>query len=241
MVDGAADEVLHPPGAGTGFEHVAQRGPTSAVYLGGSWVLTAAHVGAGEILLDGVRYPAVAGSWAPLRGGEGPALPDLGVYRIEPHPALPRLALVDRPPRPGERVLLVGCGRARGERLEWEGRTGFRWSGPSLRRWGLNRIAGTGFDAFDAGLATRSFATLFSADEPWEAQAAGGDSGGAVFVRRGAAWQLAGIMIAVGTFPKQPAATSLIGNATHVADLSHYRDEILALTGLAPARPDQAR
>jgi hypothetical protein len=232
--------VVRSPGAGTGFEHVAARGPTSAVYLGEGWVITAGHVGAGEIQLDGASYPAVAGSWTQLRGGGGPPLPDLGVFRVAPHPRLPRLALVSRALAPGEKLLLVGCGHARGERLEWEGRTGWRWSGPNVRRWGLNRIAGTGFDAFDTGMATRSFATLFSADEPWEAQAAGGDSGGAVFVRRGGAWELAGIMIAVGTFPKQPGQTSMIGNTTHVADLSHYRDEIFALTGLAPERLREA-
>jgi hypothetical protein len=237
VVDGAAEEVLRSPGPDVGFEHVAQRGSTSAVYLGEGWVLTAAHVGAGEILLDGERYPAVAGSWSQLRGGGSPPFPDLGVFRVEPRPPLPRLALVERAPKPGERVLLVGYGIARGERIEWEGRAGFRLSGPGVRRWGINRIAGTGFDAFDAGMATHAFATLFSDGEQWEAQAAPGDSGGAVFVRRGARWRLAGIMIAVGTFPKQPPGTALVGNATHVADLSRYRDEIRALTGLAPARP----
>ena len=52
---------------------------------------------------------------------------------------------------------------------------------------------------------------------------------------------LAGIMIAVKSFPGQPAQTSLVGNATHLADLSHYRAEILALTGRAPASSARRR
>jgi hypothetical protein len=45
---------------------------------------------------------------------------------------------------------------------------------------------------------------------------------------------LAGIMIAVKSLPLQPEHTSVVGNATHLADLSHYRSEILAIIGLDP-------
>lgn len=227
--------VERAPAPGTGFEHVGKLGGTTGVYLGDGWVLTAGHVGAGELWLDGASYPAVAGSWAQLRGIEGATPPDLGVFRITPLPRLPRLAIARRAPAVGEPLLLVGCGHGRGERFEWDGRVAFRWAPPNVRRWGTNRVAAVGIDLARGGTSTRVFTTLFSAGERQEAQAALGDSGGAGFVRRRGTWMLAGIMISVASFRGQPPQTAVDGNATQLADLSHYRDAILALTGLEGA------
>ncbi len=232
VVEADPAEVQRAPGPGMGFEHVGKIGGTTGVYLGEGWVLTAGHVGAGELWLDGEKYPALAGSWAPLRGAEGAIPPDLGVFRVTPRPSLPRLAIVRRPAAVGEPVFLVGCGHGLGERFEWDGRAAFRWAPPNVRRWGTNRVAAAGIDLPRSGTSTRVFATLFSAGEPHEGQAALGDSGGAGFVRRRGAWMLAGIMISVVSFPEQPPQTAVAGNATHLADLSHYHDAILALTGL---------
>ena len=236
VVEADPDEVLRTPGPDTGFEHVGKIGGTTGVYLGEGWVLTAGHVGAGELRLDAASHPAVPGSWVPLRGAAGGIPPDLGVFRVAPSPTLPRLAIAGRGPRAGEPLLLVGCGNGRGERFEWDGRIGFRWTSSNARRWGTNRVAVVGFDAPGAGRSTRVFATLFSAGERHEAQAAIGDSGGAAFVRRRGVWVLAGIMISVVNFPGQPPQTAVDGNETQLADLSHYRDEILALTGFPGPR-----
>jgi hypothetical protein len=216
-------------------------GPTTGVYLGDGWVLTAGHAGAGTLELGGASYPAVPESRIALSGEAGSARPDLGLFRVEPRPPLPRLAIAARTPRVGASLLLVGCGVGRGERFEWDGRVGYRWQPPPVCRWGTNRVAATGLDVSQPGTSTRVFATLFSVGERREAQAAQGDSGGAVFTqgRRGR-WRLAGILIAVVRHPGQPPGTTVDGNATHLADLAHYRSQILELTGL-PEEPDPGR
>jgi hypothetical protein len=55
-----------------------------------------------------------------------------------------------------------------------------------------------------------------------EFQAITGDSGGAVFYKRGAQWELAGIMNAQITFEDQPPGTAVYGNATTMSALSYY-------------------
>jgi hypothetical protein len=224
-----------------GFEHVGKIGGTTGVYLGDGWMLTAGHVGAGDVWLDGATYAAVAGSWTQLRGPEGGSPPDLGVFRVSPHPPLPPLEIARRKPAVGDPLVLVGCGHGGGEHFEWEGRTGIRWAPPNVRRWGTNRVAAVGIDLPTPGASTRVFGTLFSAGQRQEAQAALGDSGGAGFVHRRRTWLLAGIMISVVTHPGQPPQTAVDGNATHFADLSHYRDAILVLTRGAGAPSPRPR
>jgi hypothetical protein len=237
VVDGDPELEQRAPGRDTGFEHVGKIGGTTGVYLGGGWVLTAAHVGAGPLALDGSSYPAVPGSWVALRGAGSAKIPDLGLFRVDPRPTLPDLAIARRGPRTGEPVLLVGCGHGRGERIEWEGRSGFRWVSPNVRRWGINRVAATAHEMPTPGASTWMFSTLFSVGDRQEAHAALGDSGGAGFLKRRGAWMLAGIIVSVSSFPGQPPQTAISGNTTHLADLSRYRGEILSLTGLEGAEP----
>ena len=239
VVDGDPEAALREPAPGSPVASVAKLGGTSGVYLGRGWVITAGHVGAGEIALGSASYPPVPGSWRPLRG-DGPAPPDLGVFRVDPAPGLPPLEIPRKGPGVGEALLLVACGQGRGERIEWEGRAGFRWEPVNARRWGRNRVAATGLEIPGSGVSTAAFATLFSPGEPEEAQAALGDSGGGAFVLRAGSWQLAGVLFAVENHPGQPPHTSLEGNASFAADLSRYRDEIEALTGARGEAPPPA-
>jgi hypothetical protein len=234
VVQGDPDEVTRSPGPGTGFDHVGNIRGTTGVYVGAGWVLTARHVGADDFELGGVRYPATPESWVALRGPGGAGTPDLGLFRVDPRPPLPRLEIAQRAPTPGDPLLLVGCGLGRGEAFEWAGVRGWRWAPPGTCRWGRNLIASIALDSGVGGASTRVFETLFSDAEPHEAQAAIGDSGGAGFAARRGRWVLAGIMIAVKSLPRQPAGTSVVGDATLLADLSHYRAEILAVIGLDP-------
>jgi hypothetical protein len=63
-----------------------------------------------------------------------------------------------------------------------------------------------------------------------EAQAMFHDSGSGVFAKENGQRVLAGITHAVGIFPSQPGGTftAVYGNQTFVADLSFYRDQIMA-------------
>ncbi len=77
---------------------------------------------------------------------------------------------------------------------------------------------------------TESFLVTFdeSGGVLYEAQAVPGDSGGAVFIKRGVDWELAGIMFSRFLFVDQPSATAVFGNQSAVADVSFYRDQIIA-------------
>ena len=101
-----------------GWAYVAQRGKTSAVYLGNGWFLGVRHSGAGEIVLDGVKYPAVPNSRVQLvNPGEEEAKADLILFRVDPAPALPELPLGQEPLHFGTRLTLIGYGQGRGEAL----------------------------------------------------------------------------------------------------------------------------
>ena len=113
----------------------------TAVYLGNGWVITARHVGAGDVVLGGVTHHGVAGVDGPARRRRaGRRCPDLIVFRIEPRPKLPSLRIRPTPPDVGDRVVLIGAGRDRGARTLWNGQPGWLWGPHSQLRWGTNRV-----------------------------------------------------------------------------------------------------
>ncbi|MCG8590863.1 MAG: hypothetical protein MJE66_16345, partial [Proteobacteria bacterium] len=228
------------PPSDPGFAHVGRRSSTTAVYLGNGWVLTAGHVGEGDVTLGGVTYPAVPSSTVRMTN-PGAGFADLRVFEIQggPHlPPLPVLPLAISLPVVGDPVLMIGNGRDRGAAVVWNGIDGWAWANTRTIRWGTNRVSDASefvsLGAFD----TETFVTDFdeigspgaTADE---AQAANGDSGGAVFVGPVGDERLAGIMVAVGTFADQPATQALYGNTTFVANVVHYRDQVIDIV-----RPD---
>jgi MYXO-CTERM domain-containing protein len=109
---------------------------------------------------------------------------------------------------------------------------GWYWGGSRVMRWGENVVEGPWPDD---PLDTVSFFTTFDYPtapdhQDHEAQAGNGDSGGAVFAEQGNSWELAGIMFAIATWPGHLTGSALRDEQTGAADLSHYRDQILALT-----------
>jgi hypothetical protein len=214
-----------------GWAYVSRRGNTSAVYLGNGWVLGVQHTGAGELVLDGVTYPAVPKSGVQLvKPGEEGTTADLILFRVDPAPDLPELPLREEPLHFGTRVTFIGHGQGRGEAIEWQGIAGFRWKRPAVKRWGMNRVYASGIDvtAPKSTWITRCFQTDFSQHgTPHEAQAALGDSGGAVFAKGLRGWELAGLLVSIGGVAKQEPKTALYGNITNAADLSYYRPQIL--------------
>lgn len=234
IIDAADEERYQTPPLkekDPGWANVVQRGKTSAVYLGNGWVLGVRHTGAGKIVLDGVTYPAVQGSKVQLvNPGEEGTKADLVLFRVDPAPDLPQLALREEPLYFGTRVTLIGYGQGRGEAIEWEGISGFRWKPPAIKRWGMNRVYANGIDvsAPNSTWVTRCFQTDFSQHgTPHEAQAAVGDSGGGVFAQGLKGWELAGLLVSVGGVAEQQPRTALYGNITNAADLTYYRSQIL--------------
>ncbi|HIF93971.1 MAG TPA: hypothetical protein EYQ60_12750 [Myxococcales bacterium] len=223
--------------------HVSQRryeGPT-VLYLGAGWALTARHVGMGEVILDDEIILPNFGSARTLMNVDGTAA-DMLVFQLATDaelPNLPILPLAKQPPSVGEELLLIGFGRERAKVIEWNdaGRTrfGFQWSKSGRKRWGTNRVASSFVVLRQNEWTTRALTFFF--DPPhspqtttFEAVAAVGDSGGAVFVKRDDVWQLMGMMISVSSLAPTPAGTTQYGDTTYAADISHYRSEIIRWT-----------
>jgi len=222
------------PAEDPGWAHVGARGGLTAIYLGNGWVLTANHVQVGDVTFDGILYPAVANSHIRLENDDA-SLPDLGVYRIDPSPELPILPIRATTPPVDTAVIMIGKGRNRGSATSWDPDgpagpyDGYEWGLGMAMRWGTNLVEG-----FSRAVNTECFYTDFTEGEPsHEAQAATGDSGGAVFIENGDTWEIAGVLLAIGPYEEQPAETALYGNSTYAADLALYRDQIIAI-----ARPE---
>jgi hypothetical protein len=246
----AAPAVLIDSGDGTGntaapspdpgWAHVGVCNGLTGVYLGDGWVLTANHVGTCDIVLSGVTYPWLHGTAVRLHNDDS-TLADLLLFRLEsPYPPLGALAIADAPPAEDTPLVLIGRGRNRGAPTSWNppgpGPTydGYLWGAGVAMRWGTNFLETVpDLGTFEDFLLTHLFSTEFdetgAGHSVHEAQAATGDSGGAAFASTGSGYELAGIMIAIASYQGQPAETALYGNDTLAADLSHYRDEIVAL------------
>lgn len=223
------------------WDHVTQRdydGPTT-IYLGAGWVMTARHVGHGEIRLGGQVVPIVRRTPHTLLNFDG-SIADAVVFELDPNadlPELPLLPITTRAPEVGEEVLMIGFGRTAKERIEWgepgSERTAFTWSARGEKRWGTNRVRSIGQWVRHERFRTQSMVLDFSAPEsdsvtPHEAAATLGDSGGAIFVHRDPeGWQLAGLITSISGAVDRPSNAASIGDVTFAVDLSQYRSEIL--------------
>lgn len=232
-----------PPPDDPGWRNIGRRGITSAIYLGGGWVLTARHSSMGPVEFDGKNYLPVEESMHWVSSPSGAYKSDLLMFRITPEPDLPAITLRRRPIRAGQDIVIVGFGQGRGAPAL--AGSGFRLDGRGIKRWGSNRVEGGQRHIRGPNQTlTRCFSMNFrSGASHHEAQATVGDSGGAVFVRGPKRWQLGGVMLSVGSNLRQPKDEVHFGNVTHAADIAVYAPEITAvLEGRyrAPAAPPVA-
>ncbi len=237
-----------PGWANVGRILMAGRGPTSVTYLGNDWFITANHVWQLDnptgVLVNASSYTVDTSSWHRLSYAGTDA--DLAMFRVTtPVAALPTLTLSPNLVTNGASVTMIGDGYDRaGSLTYWNSSwqvtnstvgvySGFYWSASAgTKRWGQNVTDAAGWLNDGYGI-TYCFGTTFDAGgDTNEAQGAIYDSGGGVFFKDGATWELSGIMLTIDEAPGQPLASAVYGNATYMADLAPYRDQITALMAI---------
>jgi hypothetical protein len=197
--------------------------PTSLVYIGQKRVITAWHAFIGRstnrVWIDNELHDFDPKSFRRLGSqsiaNQSPDT-DLVIFELRKDiPNLPNLILCDQTPFVGERVIMIGFGsRGKNERKD-----------KVIPTWGENRIEATNLSIETNGSRIQAFSTTFDrSDLNMEAQAASGDSGGAVFVQRGNKWQLAGLMHSTSR-PTQEGAVDF-GARTYAIDLAAYRAQL---------------
>jgi len=236
---GDAQAVIIDSGDGTGnitappddpgWANLATRSSLTAVYLGRRWMLTANHVGAGDVVLEGQTYSPVPGSAVQFENPDS-SQADLMAFKIFGDPRLPRLEIPSSSPMVGESLIVIGNGLNRGSATTFMAMGGYNWGIGDNMRWGTNVVSEIDVLVYT----THSFAARFTdpldpsatADE---AAGANGDSGGAAFIKVGGDWYLAGTIFAISQYTGQLSTTSIYGNQLFAVDLSFYRDDILAV------------
>ncbi len=207
------------PSNGAPWHHVARldngvTSPASGVYLGDRFVLTADHVTTPvSVRINGVDYQ-LDSSFKPKQI----AGVDLKLYRIARDPGLPKLKLLkpqetDR----GKNCTIIGWGLGTGGSVP---KQGWKWGDDTTRlaRWGTNRTG----NQYKTLSGRRFLKTAFNAKtSPNEAGLAGGDSGGALFVKIGGVWKLAGIAVDVQTMGRTFYDADL-KSPGHQPELSYY-------------------
>jgi hypothetical protein len=234
-----------------GWANVGTVANGSAVYLGNRWAITATHVWTGPTTFSGTTYQNVPGSEITLsNNGAAGKTPytDLVLYQLATDPGLPALTIASSTPANGSAVTMIGAGRDRGAFTTWNVNTGttpwvwtvsgsnanaagYLWGSTRTMRWGTNAVEGAGWITYTIDTAKSAYVmqTTFNDLGTFsnEAQAAPGDSGGAMFRKNGSTWELSGIMLVTDAFSGQPGSTAVFGNNTFSADLSYYRSQIV--------------
>ncbi|MFT5469953.1 MAG: hypothetical protein ACI8UO_005076 [Verrucomicrobiales bacterium] len=208
--------------------HVGRIDRSTGVYLGNGYVLTAAHVGAGNFdLSDGTSYSVVPNSARILENRDG-SQADFCLFRVKFNAKdsiakLPPIQLATIAPTVGANVLLIGNGMG-GSDSKANG--AFPWKDNHQVRWGVNQIE----EIYSQPMPTHDFlsygyATRFEKGGI-ECQATPGDSGGACFrYNEGASrWELAGIIVAVDS----EHGLAEYGNQTYIADPVLFKGELAA-------------
>lgn len=177
--------------AGSGWQYQGNFGEFLGTAISPHHFITAKHLGAGppHFIYHGVNYTIVNSFADPSS--------DLCIFEVAE--TLPSYAaLYSRSDEVGQHLVVIGRGTQRGpgrvvtgELRGWE-----YGEGDTVRRWGENKVA---------SIRRGSLYALFDqAGFPQEAHLSNGDSGGAVFLKDGGVWKLAGINSDVDRFSSGP-------------------------------------
>jgi hypothetical protein len=152
--------------------------------------ITAKHVGGSigdPFTFQGVQYTTTASYDSPDS--------DLRIWRVDGQ--FPVFApLYMKRTENGKNALVIGRGTQRGPEVRINNRLkGWEWGpGDGVQRWGQNKLSGVFQLGPELGEVLRA---SFNAGGRNEATLSSGDSGGAIFIKDGRIWKLAGINYAV--------------------------------------------
>ncbi len=225
------------PPDGAPWDNVGHVNDASGVYVGDGWVLNPIHVGGGSFTLNTGTY-AYDGLFQQLTNADGSAA-DMVLFHVTPTPPNPPIALATSTPPVDTNVDMIGCGEYSGSAQTTFGSfTGFSWSPRAAKSWGDNKVSGPTTYFNDGHGNVTVFPTTFNSPGPGqtpnEAQATSGDSGGGVFRKTSAGWQLAGSIVLISQASGQPANTSVYGQDTYALDIATYRLQIKAIIASTP-------
>lgn len=217
-----AANTIEPTGAlaGSGWQYEGRFGNYLGTAIAPHYFITAKHLGNGppHFVFHGVNY-TIVGSFA------DPAS-DLRIFQVAE--TLPVYApLYTRSDELGQNLVVIGRGTQRGQDRVVNGQLRGWLYGPSdnVQRWGENQVSsvlgGMIRVLFDQGGLSH------------EAHISDGDSGGAVFLKDGSVWKLAGINSDVDRFASGPD-----GGGPYSAALfdirGSYRSDGTLVTGDTP-------
>jgi hypothetical protein len=206
--------------AGSGWQYEGNFGNFLGTAIAPHYFVTAKHLGTSptQFSFHGVNY-AIVRSFADSGS-------DLRIFEVEG--TLPVYApLYTRSDEVGQHLVVIGRGTQRGAGRVVNGQLRGWEYGPadSVQRWGENEVA---------RILRGALYVLFNrAGLPQEGHLSAGDSGGAVFLKDGEAWKLAGINSDVDTF----ASGADRGGpycAAMFDERGSYRSDGTLVTGPAP-------
>ena len=207
----------------------------------------------GSFILGDYTYSFVTGTGVHIKDDATDTTPaDLYVIQITGSEValaaldtLANLSLAESSPSAGTNVTMIGYGRNRSTTAstayvkdgKWYNTPPaepydtveyYNWLSTKSKRWGTNQTSSLTGTSNGYGTTALVSTTFSSSAGDNEAQAADGDSGGGVFYSSGSDTVLSGIMVYVGRYDGQPTSSAAYGNATYYADISKYRENILA-------------
>ncbi|MDZ8118924.1 hypothetical protein [Pontiella agarivorans] len=251
VADGDGTQNTNAPSGGQGWDYVGRIDKSgiysSVTYISNNWFITAYHIKTLDnptgVLLGGTDYSIDPNSWTRLTNSNDENA-DLVMFRIVGGSVgLPGLIVRSSGTPVNAELTMIGNGRNRAaDETTWNHQwaeegipplyNGYKWASGSAKRWGRNNkdlysgMVNTGYGTTDV------MRTSFDDNSTNEAQGAVYDSGGGVFYENGSNWELAGIMLTIGTYQNQPSSTAVHGNVTYIADIEYYAEQITTVSAI---------